>query len=155
MRRAIVTALLGLGALGCTEPKLGSARDALAAAQRRWAAAALSNYDFTAQRLCFCADAVTRPVTVQVRGGSLAGIVYADSGTAADTSMFTAFLTIDRLFGFLRQQLDAMPDTLVAAYDPRLGYPASAFVDPHFQTADDEFSLQVTALNPATAAVAR
>ena len=155
MKRPFVTLLLALGVLGCTEPRLESARDALATAQRRWTATGLANYDFTAQRLCFCADAVTRPVTVRVRGGSFSAIAYADSGTAADSSLFAAFLTIDRLFGFLRQQLDAMPDTLVAAYDPRLGYPTSAFVDPHFSTADDEFSLQVTALNAAQAAVGR
>jgi hypothetical protein len=151
MPRSFIS-LLALGALGCTEPKLESAKDALAVAQRRWTAAGLANYDFTAQRLCFCGDAVTRPVTVRVRGGSFAGIAYADSGTAADTSLFHDFLTMDRLFAFLRQELDATPDTLVADYDPQLGYPTSAFVDPHFGIADDEFSLHVSALNPAPAA---
>jgi hypothetical protein len=127
MARWLVTSILALGALGCTEPKLQGASDALAAAQRRWAAGGLTSYDFTVQRLCFCGDVVTRPVTVGVRGGSFSGIAYADSGTAADTSLFRDFLTMDRLFAFLRQQLDAKPDTLVADYDPQLGYPTSVF----------------------------
>jgi len=155
MTRPLFMLLLALGALGCTEPKLEAAREQMVVAQRRWTAAGLTNYDFTAQMVCFCGDPYTRPVTVRVRGGAFAGIAYADSGTAADTTVFSKFLTIDRLFGFLRQELDAKPDTLVADYDPQLGYPTRAFVDPHFATADDEFSLHVTALSRATSAGAR
>jgi hypothetical protein len=74
--------------------------------------------------------------------------VYADSGTAADTTWFRDYLTVDRLFALLQRTLDGRPATFTVAYHPDLGYPALVHVDPKSGVADDEFSVQITSLRP-------
>jgi len=130
--------------LGCSEPRLHHALLELNAAEQRWRADAPPAYQFTVQRLCFCAAPVTRPVTVFVRATLPSGVVYADSGTVADSTLFREFLTIDRLFDFVRRTIAQTPDTLVAAYDPRLGYPIQISVDFRFGVADYQLSVTVT-----------
>ena len=129
---------------GCTEPRLDRALDELNAAQRRWQAHAPADYQFTIQRSCFCAPIVTRPVTVGVQGTAVVSLVYADSGTAADSVVFSEFLTIDRVFTFLRQTLAGKPGSFTAAYDTQLGYPTQVSVDPIANAVDDEFARSVS-----------
>jgi len=140
--------------LGCSEPRLHSALAELSAAEQRWNAQGLPAYEYTVQRLCFCAPAVTHPITVTVRDGAVVRLVYADSGAVPDSAMFRDFLTVERVFDFVRRTIAENPDTLTAVYDPHYGYPTRITVDPIFGIADDEFSVSVTGFQPLATVLA-
>ena len=148
-RTLLLIGFLGAGqTTACHSSPLEETRDELAAARGRWKASGPPDYDFDLQHNCFCADPVTRPVTISVRAGAFVSIVYADSGAAADTALFRNYLTVDRVFTFLQHTLDAKPASFTAAYHEQLGYPVMIHVDPLGQAADDEFSIQITSLRP-------
>lgn len=134
----------------CSSSLLDETRDELDQARARWSAAALADYDFDLQHNCFCADLATRPVTISVRGGAFASMIYSDSGTVADTALFRDYLTVDRLFALLQRTLDAKPASFTAAYHEQLGYPALVQVDPVSSIVDDEFSVRINGLRPVT-----
>jgi hypothetical protein len=134
--------------MACSSSPLDESRSEFDQAQARWRAAAATDYDFDLQHLCYCADPATRPVTISVRGGVFHSIAYADSGTAADTTWFRDYLTIDRLFALLQRTLDGKPARFTASYHAELGYPDRVDVDPISGAADDEFSLRITKLRP-------
>lgn len=133
---------------GCSTSLLDQSRSEFDDARRLWQAQGATDYDFDLQHLCYCSDLVTRPVTIGVRGGAVAWIVYTDSGTAADTTLFRDYLTIDRVFALLQRTLDGHPASFTASYQPDLGYPAMVHVDPKQPVADDEFSVRITGLRP-------
>lgn len=142
--RRTPAALVLLVLIACSVSPLGVSRDELRDAETRWRLSAIASYDFVVQRGCFCGPAVTRPVTAQVRDGAFAALVYADSGTAADTSLFTDVLTVDRLHGLIERALAQSPAAFSAVYDPFFGYPTRLVVDPNAAIADDELTITVT-----------
>jgi hypothetical protein len=120
----------------------------LAAAQSRWQAAGITNYDFDLQVTCFCGATALGPVTISVRNGQPTGIVSTDSGTVVDTLYFQGYLTVDRLFASLDQILSAKPAAFTAAYDPGLGFPTDVSIDGNARVADDELGLRILSLRP-------
>jgi len=132
---------LGLLGAACSTPL--EPQDDLAIAQRRWQAAAIADYSFTFQRSCFCLHTATRAVTVTVHQRAWATLMYEDDGTAADTSLFRDFLTMERVFSFLRGSLEEDPATFEARYDAQLGYPAEVSIDYLANAIDDELSLWI------------
>lgn len=146
-RRAAWLAVgLGLG-VGCGEGAF-TPRLELAAAQSRWQAAGITNYDFDLQVACFCGATALGPVTISVRNGQPTGIVSTDSGTVVDTLYFQGYLTVDRLFASLDQILSAKPAAFTAAYDPGLGFPTDVSIDGNARVADDELGLRILSLRP-------
>ncbi|MGH9258368.1 MAG: DUF6174 domain-containing protein [Acidimicrobiales bacterium] len=142
-------ALLPVMWVACESPT-EQREEALAPARARWQAAGLTDYDFDLRRLCYCLDEAVRPVTVSVRAGAFASIVYADDGTAADTALFHDFLTMDGVFHYVERAVSRRPAVFTATYDSRLGYPEQVQLDGDRQIADDEVSLEVPALRPVT-----
>ena len=130
----------------CSRSPLEQQQDDLAVAQARWRAAAIPNYSFNFQRVCFCAPVVTRAVTVTVRQGAWAALTYVDDGSVADTSLFRDFLTMDRVFAFLQDALERHAAGFVARYDTPLGYPTEVDIDYIANAADDELSLRIPML---------
>ena len=153
LRALTVAVPLALAALaGCSEPRVDKWRKDLAAAEGRWRSAGLRDYEMDVVRSCYCLDAQNRPVTVTVRGGAFASLVFMDSaGTAADTSLFQQYLTMDRIFALLHDVLDTEPAALHAEYNAAYGFPTLWAVDPDNRMVDEEFTIQVLALRPLAA----
>ena len=141
---AIVAAALP----ACADLNAPAGSDGLDDAHARWQATHLTDYQYDFQRICFCAPIVTRPVTITVLGGAFVSVVYQDSGTAADTTYFRQYLTMERVFVSLRHELDAHPASFAPVYDTSAGYPHQVFIDRLANAADDELSLYITAVRP-------
>ncbi len=148
--RAPLGAIVAAALVACSESPTEQREEALAAAQARWQAAGVADYEFELQRICYCLDDAVRPVTVSVRGRAFAGLVHTDDGTAADTALFRDFLTMERVFDYLERAVSQRPAAFTASYDARLGYPARVELDGDRQIADDEVWLEVPALRPVT-----
>jgi len=146
LARSLGRALLPVVWVACSESPTEQRADALAAAAGRWQAAALADYEFDLQRLCYCIDDAIRPVTVSVRGGAFAALVHTDDATTADTALFRDFLTMERVFDYLERAVSQRPAVFTASYDARLGYPARVALDGDRQVADDELWLEIAAL---------
>ena len=147
MRKTLV---LGLLCVACSTSPIEQQEDNLAAAQRRWRAAAIPDYSFTFQRACFCAPIATRAVTVTVQQGAWASLRYVDDGTVADTSLFRDYLTVERVFAFLRRVLEEQPARFDASYAAQLGFPADVYIDYSVGIADDELSIRISDLQVMT-----
>ena len=146
----VLLALAGAAALlSCANLNDDPGDGGLAAAQARWQSLHLTRYVFQFQHNCFCAPEVTRPVSITVVGGVPVSAVYVDSGTAADTTLFQQYLTVDRIFTFLHNTINAHPALLTATYDHTLGYPLQVYVDPIALAADDEVTLHIQSLTVA------
>jgi autotransporter translocation and assembly factor TamB len=145
-----VSVLLGLLCAACSTSPFEQQQDSLAAAQRRWRAAAIPDYSFTFQRGCFCAPIATRAVTVTVQQGAWASLRYVDDGTVADTSLFRDYLTMERVFAFLHRALDEHPARFDASYAVQLGFPAEVYIDYNAGIADDEGSFRISDLQILT-----
>ena len=151
--RVVVTLSAGVLALvvGCREPIAHTWASDLAEAESRWNASGVTSYQYDVFRHCFCGSTSTRPVTVTVRYRAFVSLVYMDSGTVADTSLFRPYLTMERLFALLHDVLDSGPSSFHAEY-ASTGFPTVVVVDPDAAIADAEFSVQVLAFRPQNAA---
>lgn len=121
---------------GSADPRTAIQRE-IAAHEQAWHALAVTTYDFTVDRSCFClpggpfrvtvVDGVTTAVTVEgkpVQPAALSGIP----------------LTIDAAFALLRSQ----PATASIKITWHVsGFPAEADVDPIPNAIDDEFTLTI------------
>jgi len=137
---------LGIVCAACSLSPFEQQQDDLAVAQARWRTAALLDYSFGFQRVCFCGSSATRPVTITVQQGAWATLTYVDDGASADTSLFRDFLTMDRVFSFLRRALEGHPAAFVGRYDAQLGYPSEVRIDYIANAIDDELGILVPIL---------
>ena len=119
---------------------------ACTAAEALWTGAAPASYAYDLQRSCFCARDVTRPVRISVSDGQFGSIVYSDSETPADTTWFSDYLTVRRLFQLLHRALAAQPAVFAVEYDPRLGYPQLVSIDYRPAMPDEELRIRVSGL---------
>jgi len=141
---AAAAVLAAAGACGRDPNSPAAWSSDLAAAQVRWRVAGATDYTFRLTRSCFCGNEATRPVTITVRDGLPAGIVYADfPGGSPDTTLFRQFLTMERYFSYLADVVANEPASFAARFDASLGYPIFVSVDPLAQAADEEFSVQI------------
>ncbi len=128
----------------CADIPTSVSSDQLNAARYRWQQAGMVDYHFDARILCYCPSARTDVVTVVVASGEPVALFYADSGNAADTTLFRDVLTMERLFSALRQALDLQPYRFTATYHDSLGYPLEVWIDPDEWTADEEIGYRIT-----------
>lgn len=122
-RSLVSTALAASLALACDNhtPSLQLWRGELRAAEERWHAAGITDYEYVVS--VSGSQRRTRPVRATVRGGVGVGLVYADSGTAADTTLYAIFSTMDRVFANVHDALVVTPYHFAAVYEPTFGYP--------------------------------
>ena|SRR5262245_10606192 len=145
--RSLVRVLACSFLLGCSNAEQpGSDLDRLTAAEARWHAAGIHNYDYVIGFSCGLCVFPLRPVSVQVRGDTTMSVRYVDDGSPVDTARLSGFGTIDGTFEALRRDLLLEPDRFNAVYDARLGYPMNAFVDMHTDAADDESGFTISEL---------
>jgi hypothetical protein len=104
----------------------------------RWDQAGVTNYDFTFRWLCHCTPDYVASVNIAVRDDKIDAITRLDDGIALDPSLFRSYHTIDGLFDFLQEALDAKPHSISARFEPQFGTPSRAWVDYSAQLADEE-----------------
>lgn len=150
VRETILVAVTLVLASACTEPAVVKWERDLAAAQARWQAAGILDYEMDLVRLCYCVQEHTMPVTVTVRGGEYVSLVYLDSGGVADTTLFRQYLTMDRIFTLLQDVVATEPAAFRAEYNPGLGFPVLVTVDPDRSVIDEEFTIQMLAFRRST-----
>lgn len=91
----------------------------------QWQAQHLSDYSYQFQRTCFCTEAASQPVTIEVRGGHVSRVVSRTTGQPLPNADVQpgSWPTIDDLF----QQIEAMQAAnvtpLVVRWDGARGYP--------------------------------
>ena len=111
--------------------------EALAQARAHWAAQNLRSYTFTVQKVCFCPEEYTRPVTITVR-----------EGVATDApEHLIAYSTVDKVFDVVEAAHASKADRLEVTYSPD-GWPQTVFVDPNKLMADEEYGLTITRVAP-------
>jgi hypothetical protein len=120
--------------------------EALAQAERRWAANKTTNYDFSIRVECFC---FFPPImTFHVRDGesSARGL---DARTRAQADSFSTF---DAIFALLREELRREPARFQVEYHPTLGHPITADIDRFVNAADDTLRFEIVELTPISSA---
>lgn len=138
--------LTGLVSLACglipeasLSPDARLARD-LAAAEQRWAGLGVDSYRFTLAYHCFCM--FRDPVNVTVEAGSVTSVVTANGRAAPLEDVRWWPTTIPGAFRAIREALEA--DEIGASFDPGTGVPTNVRVDVDHNTADDEFSFEIS-----------
>jgi hypothetical protein len=148
MRPTLV--LLACALVGCESTSGTGPGDDLAAAQQRWISSGLTSYDFDLQRGCYCPFDAVRPVTISVRNGVFASMVYADSaGGQTDTAWFARLLTMERVFALLDTAVARPASVYQAVYDDAIGYPHQAYIDYDDSMVDEELVLSITGVRAA------
>ncbi len=138
----IVAACASLSACG-TNP-FALSLEAASDHRTRWDAAGIIDYEYAFRRTCECARSDTRPMRVQVRGGSVAAATYGDTGEAATTA--SGYPTVDDLFDLIDDAIERGAQGLTVAYDGSLGYPTEISIDYDLEVADDEITINASDL---------
>jgi len=117
-----------------------------------WERAGIQDYRFNLHIGCFCVFTDLMPLTVEVRGGEVVSMTYADGTpvTADDPQreFFMRFATIDSLFAELASGESSKADKVEVTYDPTRGFPATMYVDQIELAADDEYSVEISNFEP-------
>ena len=152
-RRAAMAMILAAAALlaaGCEvfgfpigSPPVRAADAALAEARARWAEAAINDYQFTIQTICFCQQSVVGPSRVTVVDGVTTEIVNLEGGPVDADTRRAVPLTTDALFAKVAQAL-GRAERLVVAYDDVFGFPSTIDIDWIVNAIDDETTFAVT-----------
>lgn len=119
-------------------------QDAPESPQALWDAQGPDSYRYTLQVGCFCLTDMTRPVVIEVRDGAVAGVTYADDGSAADPALFEQYDSVEDLFAVIGEAEAQNPARLDVTYDEALGVPLSVDIDISEQMADEELTLTVS-----------
>ena len=120
----------------------------LAEHQALWLSKNIDDYTFTVTRSCFCP--FTGPYEVTVVDGVVKGVTKAGAPVEPVEPVEVQFIpkTVLELFGVVAAQVDAA--SLEVTYEPTLGYPTSIVVDSIANAIDDEFTIEVSKLTPAS-----
>ena len=130
----------------CSVNPFALSREAASDHRSRWDAAGIVDYEYMFRRACECTGSVTRPMRVEVRGGSVAGATYRDTGESATNA--TGYPTVDDLFDLIDDAIDRGAQGLTVAYDGSLGYPTEISIDYDVEVADDEITINASGLVP-------
>ena len=121
--------------------------DQLGAAEAKWAADKPRVYEFTIRLRCFCPVILLsqEPIVFRVEDGKPSLV----SGESVVTKAFRSptgmdkWGTIERQFGYIREEIAKHDYRVDVDYDADLGYPRRIFTDPAQNTADDEMTLVI------------
>jgi hypothetical protein len=136
-RAAILVAL----STGCQSRAACPDDPAIAAAHAAWSARHVVDYRFVWQESCFCAPEAAQPIVVTVRAGAIVAATDR-AGAPVSADVRDNLLTIDALYRrATAAHCTAAVVRVVAGAD---GVPASVFIDPNLQAADDEFRVTIS-----------
>jgi hypothetical protein len=133
--------LMLAGWLGSQSVPQPTALEALTQAETRWQQRKPSVYEFAIEVRCFCIGLLQTPVSFEVRGTEVRPLQ--DLKPDARWT-YGHYETIEKLFNVIRGALTRGQYKVAIEYDPELGYPVWADVDPQKNTADDELSFKVS-----------
>lgn len=119
----------------------------LQSARTVWSGRSFQSYTYEIFYSCFCAFGNER-VRVNVENNIVVSATHVETGEPIAEAA-QVFLTIDGLFDQLEQALAGDPQTYRAQFDPTTGVPIHAEVDPEAGFADDEYSWDLSLVNPA------
>jgi len=146
---ALACVVVAATAGACAHSPFEVANSALNGSESQWKRVGYRDYAFRVRRECFCA--FTDAVDVVVRNGVPVSATVAGTGVNADTARMHDFLTIDRLFAYLHGVVATKPVRFDATYHAALGYPVHVYIDHKLDVADDEETILVSNVEPATA----
>ncbi len=147
--RVVPTALLAatVSSAGCVSGLLRPQQEALDTGRARWEAARVTSYTFRFERSCYCATPWVRPMRIQVRDGAVVEAVFADDGEPLPAEIEPP--TIELLFDEVQSAIDREAHSIMASYDPVLGYPTDVSIDLIEEAVDEEMAFRVPSLEPA------
>ena len=131
-------------ALEPTSPPVSSGPQDVIDNQARWNAAAIDDYDFIYQRICFCPPPFTTPVLIEVRNGAVRSVAYQDSETHLDAPDTTTYPTIPALFDVLTEADERNAVKITVSFSTELGFPEDVYIDYAANIADEEMAFTVT-----------
>jgi uncharacterized protein DUF6174 len=146
-RLALVLATAASAACGVTGPSGRHAAEQarLDQARAQWRAQSLHDYTFVFSRGCFCVTEYREPVTVTVRADAVASVVSVAAGAPRDPG---GYPTVEGLFDLVQNAIDEDAATIRTEYDPARGFLVSAYFDISERIADEELSVQASAVTP-------
>jgi hypothetical protein len=146
-RRGIILLAATLVAAACSDTT-GVTENSLISHRALWEAAGLSSYQYEYRKQCECPPEALRPVLIEVRAGSVTQVRFLDNLLTAESLLAQGYPTIDDLFDYIDEVSQTNVASLVVTYDSMLGYPTLISVDFRRDTADDEFTVRTSNLEP-------
>ena len=119
------------------ETLMSNTREGLLAAQEAWAAAAVDDYRFTYERMCFCMPDWRGPFEITVRDGQITGATR--EGQPVDLEE-VRLPTIPDLLATIADALNQRADRLEVTYQMDYGVPVQVEIDYDFGLADEEIT---------------
>jgi Family of unknown function (DUF6174) len=104
-----------------------------------WRAHKPARYSFTIERSCFCAPRVLS-ASFQVTGATSE---LQTSSALSAKAFFQPYVSVDKLFGVMRQTLQS-GGRVAVVWDAKRGTPVQITLDRNVQTTDDELYLTVS-----------
>jgi hypothetical protein len=123
-------------------PSPAAPLEELARAEARWQKQKPAAYEFDVEIRCFCQGLLQRPVTFRVHGADGQPVQELE---AESRRTYGYYETVEKLFAAIRRSLAEGQYKVSVTYDPDLGYPTKADIDPRQNVADDELYFRVTA----------
>jgi hypothetical protein len=141
--------LLALIVGACSDDDVSDRRRELRAHRALWESQGLDDYRFVVRRSCFCPPDLALPTLIDVRAD-----VPVRAMVVADESLIPAHLglTVEDIFRQIERAIDGGFELIDVRYDPEMGYPIQATLDPGggIQDAGMDFSCSdVTPLDAA------
>jgi hypothetical protein len=130
------------GLIGPSGP-LAEEQARLTQARARWRALGLADYSYVFRRVCYCTPDYIAPVRITVRTRLIASVETVEGGIVRAA---TSYSTIEELFDLVQAAIDKNAAALRTEYDPARGHLTSAYIDLVERIADDELSIEVSAL---------
>jgi len=128
----------------CSVNPFALSREAASDHRARWSASGIVDYEYVFGRTCECTRETTRRMRVEVRGGSVAGATYRDTGEPA--TMANGYPTVEDLFDLIDDAIQRRAAGLTVSYDGPLGYPTEITIDYDLEVADDEITINASNL---------
>jgi hypothetical protein len=140
LREPLLAAVAALALI--QSPTQSELRAALSTSRQTWEARKPATYEFAVEARCFCEGIARTPPVFRVTDGR-AEVVGAELSPES-RRFYEYYNTVDKLFIAIDRSLSRGEYKSRIQYDPDLGYPTLADLDPRGDVADDELYLRVT-----------
>ncbi|MCH7738684.1 MAG: hypothetical protein IIC93_00885 [Chloroflexi bacterium] len=127
---------------------LGDSSEAdLLAARTLWQEG-VGNYQFVFEWHCFCGLGAGVSVEIEVRRNAIVSVRPENSDALLEPSELGKYMTVEGLFGFIKDGFDRNAARVRVTYDPVLGYPAEAWIDYSLNIIDEERGFSLADFSP-------
>jgi hypothetical protein len=139
-RTAALTSLVALSA--CSgNPTLADEEARMERSRQVWNAQGIDDYRMI---VSISAGLIGGSATIEVRDGVPVSVQRTEGGPQTlPSSAFARYDTVEELFAVLEQAFANGADDVDATYDPTLGLPLNAAIDPFENAIDDEHGFEV------------